>query len=471
MKFNVATIKLLIQEAKSKVIEVYNRNPIFLLEHIFVVFFLIRYSLGVLEVILTNGASEGDGVSMLAFNYTPSIALYFINYLVTSILLVMRWRQTLFAITSTPLVLLLMVMVPLSSLWSIAPSKTINASISMIGTLQFGLYIATRYSLKDQVRILAVMFGVSNLLSFIFGIVFRKYGVMSAVHAGKWRGIYSHKNQLGKMMALCSGIFVLIGISEPLKRHRYLGWFGLFSALVLIQLSQSKSPLINIALLVIVSQLGQILRLPNKWMNRGMVWVSVVGINAYFYWNDIVVNVLGALGKDTTLTGRTDVWEFVIDRIKDRPILGYGFGTFWNGLNGESAYVIRSVRWPVPDSHNGFLDLCIDLGLVGLALYAWIVFQTLVKAIALMRVTRRIEYLWVLVFFTYSLIANLSESSLMFRNSLPTVIFSAVAFGVGINYCQEFRAIPSSITPSSTEISPALSTLSSENSLNQTDDK
>jgi len=449
-------IKLLIQEAIAKVKEVYNRNPIYLLEHIFVVFFLIRYSLGILELLLTNGASEGDGQNILAFNYTPSVALYFVNYLITTTLLIMRWKQSLFALISAPLMVLLMAMIPLSALWSIAPSKTISASIAMLGTLQFGLYLATRYSMKDQVRILAIMFGISNLLSFVFGAVFRKYGVMGAVHAGKWRGIYSHKNQLGKMMALCSGLFVLIGISEPIKRHRYLGWVGLFSALVLIQLSQSKSPLINIGLLIIISQLGQILRLPNKWMTRGLIWVSVVGINTYFYWNDIVVNVLGALGKDTSLTGRTDVWEFVIDRIKDRPILGYGFATFWNGLNGESAYVVRAVRWPVPDAHNGFLDLCIDLGLVGLAVYAWIIFQTLVKTIALLRATRRIEYIWVLIFFTYSIVANLSESSLLFRNSLPTVILSAVAFSVGINYAKEFKESPSLFNSGIEEPNPAL---------------
>lgn len=94
-----------------------------------------------------------------------------------------------------------------------------------------------------------------------------------------------------------------------------------------------------------MSAFGQIFRLPHKWMVRALIWSAVIGINLFFYWDDIVINILGALGKDASLTGRTDVWEFVIDRIKDRPILGYGFGTFWNGLDGKSAYVVRAVRW------------------------------------------------------------------------------------------------------------------------------
>ncbi|MFG3818656.1 O-antigen ligase family protein [Limnothrix redekei] len=436
------SIFLITKEATAKLKEVYNRNPLFLLEHIFVVFFLIRYSLGILEVILTNGASEGDGQDILSFNYKPSVALYFLNYIVTNILLIMRWKKVIVMLMAAPTVVFLIAMFPVSFLWSIEPSKTLNASIAMIGTFQFGLYLATRYSLRDQVRILGVMFGISQVLCFVFGVALRKYGVMSAVHAGKWRGIYSHKNQLGKMMALASGVFVLLGISETYRRYRYLAWFGLITAFVLIQLSGSKSPFINIGLLIAMSAFGQIFRLPHKWMVRALIWSAVIGINLFFYWDDIVINILGALGKDASLTGRTDVWEFVIDRIKDRPILGYGFGTFWNGLDGKSAYVVRAVRWPVPDAHNGFLEICIDLGLVGLAIYIWVVFQTIIKTLALIRATKSNEYIWVLMFFTYSTVANLSESSLLFRNSLPSVIFAAVSFTVAANYYQQFKVNP-----------------------------
>lgn len=104
----------------------------------------------------------------------------------------------------------------------------------------------------------------------------------------------------------------------------------------------------------------------------------------------------------------------------------------------------------VPDAHNGFLEICIDLGLVGLAVYVWVVFQTIIKAIALIRATRSNEYIWVLMFFTYSTVANLSESSLLFRNSLPSVIFAAVSFTVAANYYQQFKVNPSNF---STQIS------------------
>jgi O-antigen ligase len=428
-----------IQEAKDKLKEVFNRSPFYLFEHIFVVISLIRYSQGLLEIILMNGASEGDGSDVLSFDYKLSVAIYFLNYVITGVLLLLRWRRVVSALMVAPAVTLLIAIVPLSFLWSIEPSKTLSASIAMIGTLQFGLYIAIRYTLRDQVRIMAVMFAISMFFCFIYGIFLRKYGVMAGAHPGKWRGIYTHKNQMGKMMALSSGLSILIGMTEPQKRHRRLGWIGLFVALVLIQLSQSKSPIINIFLITLVSNISQILLLSNKWLTRALIWLTVLGVNLNLYWDDIVVNVLGALGKDATLTGRTDVWEFVIDRIKDRPWLGHGFGTFWNGLNGPSAYVVRSVRWDVPDAHNGFLDLCIDLGLVGLALYAFILFQTLIKTLTLIRVTRRREYMWALIFIVYSLIANLSESSLLFRNSLPPVVLTAVSVSIAIEYHKEFK--------------------------------
>ena len=74
------------------------------------------------------------------------------------------------------------------------------------------------------------------------------------------------------------------------------------------------------------------------------------------------------LGKDLTLTGRTGIWSAVLDSIAKRPLLGYGYQAFWLGLEGESYRIILAVSWVLAQAQNGFLDVMLEMGTVGLAI-------------------------------------------------------------------------------------------------------
>jgi O-antigen ligase len=72
-----------------------------------------------------------------------------------------------------------------------------------------------------------------------------------------------------------------------------------------------------------------------------------------------------ALGRDETFTGRTWIWEAVIPEFKHMPWLGHGFQSFWTTE-------WRAMVFGMPYAHNGYLDILLELGVVGLALYtAW----------------------------------------------------------------------------------------------------
>jgi len=86
---------------------------------------------------------------------------------------------------------------------------------------------------------------------------------------------------------------------------------------------------------------------------------------------------LGALGKDVTLTGRVPLWLALIPFLQERPWTGYGLGGFWLGWEGPSAYVWSQVGWDPSHGHNGYLDLWLDLGLIGLSLGLWLLLSLL----------------------------------------------------------------------------------------------
>ena len=80
--------------------------------------------------------------------------------------------------------------------------------------------------------------------------------------------------------------------------------------------------------------------------------------------------MLQLLHRDEGLTGRLNLWNAVLLAISKRLWLGYGFNAFWQGMKGESGYVLTAVGWAPKYAHNGFLDLVLDLGLLGLLVFA-----------------------------------------------------------------------------------------------------
>ena len=88
----------------------------------------------------------------------------------------------------------------------------------------------------------------------------------------------------------------------------------------------------------------------------------MVGVSSRF--DDLFFKLLG---KSSTLTGRTFIWEVMGDQISRHFWQGVGYGGFWVGLMGGAAEVTRLVQWGYPgQSHNGFIDVLNELGFVGL---------------------------------------------------------------------------------------------------------
>jgi exopolysaccharide production protein ExoQ len=76
--------------------------------------------------------------------------------------------------------------------------------------------------------------------------------------------------------------------------------------------------------------------------------------------------LMALLGKDATLTGRVPLWGVVLDAAANRPVLGYGYGAFWLDWNTQVNAILKAVNWHLGGSHNGYLDMVLELGVVGL---------------------------------------------------------------------------------------------------------
>lgn len=400
-----------------------------LIEPIFAVFVLFHYSQGAIPLVLTRGASEGDRITA-PFDYSLNIVIFFSIYIITSLLLLARWKKVI-RIVQRDIWLWLVVGLAFASIfWSSNPNATLVSSVAFLGTTLFGLYLATRYTMREQLILLAWMYGISLVLSILFAVLPPHYGIMGGVHTGAFRGIYTHKNTFGKVMLPGIVSFILLALS--LKRYRFLLWSLCALGLMLLILAKSTTSLVNVAVLIISTAIYSSFRWRYSSLIPALFALTVIGGSVTSLMLQDTDFLFSLIGKDASLTGRTDIWPLIIDMIHKRPWLGYGFGprAFWDGLVGESAYVIRAAMWDVPDSHNGILDLWLALGFVGVSIFIVGYWACLVRSIAWLRSSASLEGLWPILYLTYLVLANLTESSLAVQNNLYWMLYSSVAFSL-----------------------------------------
>ncbi len=403
-------------------------------EKAFTVISLIHYSGGPLVVILSGGVSEGEDAGGSS-DFALIQLIFLVIYCITFCLLALRWKKVIQVTTKDGLIWLLVGLAIFSIFWSNAPDITRTRSIALVGTTMFALYLASRYSLKEQLNLLGWTFGISIVMSFAFVIALPSYGKMAGVHLGALRGIYSHKNTLGKVMAPSAIVFLLLALGAPKKR--WFAWCGLIGSIFLIIGSQSSSCLGNLSILIITLFFLHILRWRYEFMIPTLIVMAIISSIIYLLLTTNAEAIAALFGKNLTLTGRTDFWPLILDKIWQRPWLGYGFGAFWMGYDGPSAYIWYASTFKAPNGHNGYLDLCLELGLVGLSIYLIGLITTFSRGLAYIRQVKTYEGFWPVIYLTFIVLANFTESTLIIQNDFFFVIQATIFFSLRIQQQQE----------------------------------
>ncbi|MDH3301286.1 MAG: O-antigen ligase family protein [Acidimicrobiia bacterium] len=120
--------------------------------------------------------------------------------------------------------------------------------------------------------------------------------------------------------------------------------------------------------------------------------------------------ITSAYGKDTSLSGRTDIWEASIEALSHRPLFGYGFGSlFWRvDVSPETADIWRHVRFEASHAHNGALDLALQIGLVGLFVFTALWLSTARSAWSKLDISPDLA-IWVLAVLAGNFVIGLTE--------------------------------------------------------------
>jgi exopolysaccharide production protein ExoQ len=135
------------------------------------------------------------------------------------------------------------------------------------------------------------------------------------------------------------------------------------------------------------------------------------------------------VGRDATLTGRTDLWLAVIEFIAARPLLGYGYQAFWFGED-VSADVKEIAGWVGASAHNGFLDLTLALGVVGATVFGIGLLICMGRAALHLRRGEGIDGVWPLAFLLYFVLYNMTETSLLIPTDMLWAVYVAIVLSL-----------------------------------------
>lgn len=325
------------------------------------------------------------------------------SYFGVGLVLLLSYQETLFVLRRNWSLVSLLVLALLSSLWAAMPDLVLRRSIGLFGTTLFGIALAVRVSLQEQLRMLNWLFRVLAVLSLAWVVLF--HGISSE---GEWMGVFGYKNALGTAMGLA--LLVEWQLPAVSRFSKVLKSLAMLLYAVLLLNSDSITPLIGLAgtvILLNIYKFGAIrLRIPLYALILITGIVAAVGISLGAPSSD---SALAALGRSPHLTGRTEIWSLVLSFVAQKPILGYGYSAFWLGASPESFVVNQVLHGPVMYSHNGYLEMLLTLGGIGLLLTLVFIGTGIKRALDLSRQRQFGTELWPLAFLVYFIFHNLGE--------------------------------------------------------------
>jgi exopolysaccharide production protein ExoQ len=374
--------------------------------------------LGALQSVLASGAdmaADGDRryEAILALVYLSVFAIGFIHF-----------RRTLYGVLRTPALVALLSLAFLSAAWAQHPMEVLRRTGGLAGATLFGVVLGCRLTPTEQLRMLRWIFRIAAAASLTFVIALPQHGIMSAVSPGAWRGVFEHKNGLGGAMALAILVEWLLPTQAILSKISKAVWLALYSLLLVF--SDSVTAVIAIVLALAVLYAFRIFRRQYR-LPLPALGLGALAVAGFFLANPDAITT--AAGRSSDITGRTELWYWVVQMIRSRPWLGYGFSGFWRGGSSEYAYIERVIGWSPMYSHNGYLELLLSLGVAGLLLFSWLVVTGLRRAVKQANEAESSADLWPLAFILYFLFHNLGECTILWQNCLEWSLCVAVVVG------------------------------------------
>lgn len=264
-------------------------------------------------------------------------------------------------------ILLFVGYVLLTSSWSDLPGPSLNRGGRLLIISLYAVYLVEHYELPHLTRLLTRAGAIATAGSILAMILVPQFAYSHlSGYQDAWRGALPHKNALGALAGLC----VLISLySLRIRANRPdLTWFVLLGSLLLMVMARSATAGAAVIAAVVLAAglqpINESRTTADKILLCCVAVLTLAGGMALLY---LLGDPLELFGRDATLTGRVQVWDVAWNVISMKPIWGYGHG-FWGSGSAMVVDAWNRLGWATPHAHSTWIDLWLQLGLVGLAL-------------------------------------------------------------------------------------------------------
>ena len=342
--------------------------------------------------------------------------------LVTSVLVVLSSRSILRRLNVLVWPMLLPLCALASTLWSQDPGATVRKAVMLLITSLLAVFIHYRYSLDDQLR-LFVTFGLTVAISsIVLCVLFPAYGLDQTLHVGAWQGIFPQKNICARAC-----VFLLIAPVAMLNEARFSKTLPRLACVLLLLVTVMTESRTGVAIAIVLLGAVVVLKFARRFgkleITLAALSLAILTPIACLAASSYTYDLVTMLGRDLTFSGRTAIWRGVLDAIMKQPYLGYGYSAFWLGMKGESANVAVVAHWFVPAAHNGFLELWLQLGALGMLLFLITLARLTRDTFVAWRNGGGAPATWCAGIILLTLVYNLDESSLLIPNELLWVFY------------------------------------------------
>jgi exopolysaccharide production protein ExoQ len=305
---------------------------------------------------------------------------------------------------------MLYIILPLmSTLWSLDPEETWKSGLAFSLFTAFGFYISARYKWDELGRFWRWAYTALGILSFL----------LKPPGGGDFTGFTQAKNSLGGILALCTAFWYLhYSQGAKSKRERRIALGMMFFSFYLVRTNKSGSALVITLLLIIaVSSLSFLKKLSFQWAFTTIICFIVISIIATVYLvENIEAIVVEGLGKDLTLTGRTEFWPQLIAAANLRPWFGYGYDSFFQqdklGPITPAFFIYTPIGFQPKNAHNGAIAILLHFGWPGLILMMISLVLNLAYAVRYLGRSKLEEAGTPICFLVFLILNNITEASI-----------------------------------------------------------
>lgn len=313
----------------------------------------------------------------------------------------------------------------LSVAWADEPGLTLRRLVLFVCMGLGAWALATRFSPRE----IAGLALVAPLIYLLIGL-YAEYAngtLVLATPGYRFAGTVHPNAQAINCATLFLAAFYFV---RTTPRHRWFFLGVLLFALVMLYLTKSRTALAS----TVVALVGFEALLLTGPRRVAVIVGGAAAVLSLFLLSNVLLPAVQdklTLGRTDvsetfgTLTGRWPLWTQLVGFVQQRPILGYGYGGFWNYDN--SMTVIEEQGWPISHAHNAYLDTLLELGPIGLlALVVVLLLGLRLVYLARMRTgDRGFEFLGLIL--SFAILNACLESQLIQRTFLTLLVMMLLA--------------------------------------------